>query len=77
MKIELYTQEHCGMCKALHMQLDKLNVDYKNILIDDSNRQSYIEKGIKTTPTLVVDNEVFLGTTIKEGVNKIRTSLGR
>lgn len=77
MQIKLYSQVGCCMCKALHMQLDKLNVEYEEIVIDDTNRQELFNSGIKSTPTLVVDEETFVGTTIKEGVAKIRASLGR
>lgn len=77
MQIKLYSQQSCCMCKALHMQLDKLQVEYDEIVIDDTNRQELFNKGIKSTPTLIVDDETFVGTTIKEGVAKIRASLGR
>lgn len=77
MEIILYTQEHCPMCKAIHMQLDKLEVIYDNIVIDDTNRQQYIEKGIKTTPTLVIGEATFVGPSIKEAINELRTILGR
>lgn len=77
MQIKLYSQQGCCMCKAVHMQLDKLQVEYNEIVIDDSNRQELVSMGIKSTPTLIVDDEVFVGTTIKDGITKIRTSLGR
>ena len=77
MNIRLYTQVGCCMCKAIHMQLDKLQVEYEEIVIDDNNRQELFNNGITSTPTLVVDDEIFLGTRVKDGVAKIRTSLGR
>lgn len=77
MEIILYTQEHCPMCKAVHMQLDKLEVKYENIVIDDNNRKEYIEKGIKTTPTLIIGEATFVGPSIKEAIHELRTSLGR
>lgn len=77
MKIKLYTQVGCCMCKAIHMQLDKLQVEYEEIVIDDNNRQELFHNGITSTPTLVVDDEIFLGARVKEGVAKIRASLGR
>lgn len=77
MQIILYTQHGCGMCRAVHMQLDKLNVEYEEVVIDDTNRQEFFNTGIKSTPTLIVDEETFVGTTIKDGIAKIRASLGR
>ena len=74
MEIILYTQEHCPMCKAVHMQLDKLEVEYENIVIDDNNRKEYIEKGIKTTPVLIIDEKTFVGQTIKDGIHELRNN---
>lgn len=77
MQVVLYSQEHCGMCKAVHMQLDKLNVEYEDIILKENNIEECKAKGVTTTPTLFINGEKFYGSSIPAGIAKIRTSLGR
>ena len=54
--IVLYTQPGCGMCKALHMQLDKEGISYKEI----QDTEEMLKKGIVHTPTLEIEDGKFL-----------------
>ena len=65
----LYTQNGCGMCRAIHLLLDKKNVDYNEIIITLDNVDEYKEKGITATPTLEVDGHLLTGKELKDWVN--------
>ena len=67
-KPTLFTQKGCGMCKAIHMLLDKKNIDYDEIIITLENVEFYREKGIMSTPTLVVDGQLLSGKELKDWV---------
>lgn len=50
--IKLYSQPTCGMCRALHLQLDKEKIPYEEIQDIDIMQ----ERGICHTPTLELED---------------------
>lgn len=65
----LYTQQSCGMCRAIHMLMDKKHIEYKEVIINSENIDAYKELGITTTPTLEVDGQRLIGKELKDWVN--------
>lgn len=61
--VRLYSQPTCGMCKALHIQLDKAGIEYEEI----QDLGAMAEKGIKHTPTLETEDGKLL-----QGADAIR-----
>lgn len=50
--IKLYSQPACGMCKAMHMQLEKEKIPYEEIQDVEAMRKI----GIFHTPTLELED---------------------
>lgn len=59
-KPTLYTQNGCGMCRAIHMLLDKKNIDHNEVIITPDNVDEFKAKGITATPTLEVDGHLYI-----------------
>lgn len=56
MNVKLYSQPGCGMCKAVHMLLDKKGIEYEECQDIDT----MISLGVTGTPTLEVDGQRFV-----------------
>ena len=56
MKVILYHQESCGMCKAVEMMLKKKGIEYESCTDVDE----MIGKGINGTPALEVDGKLYI-----------------
>lgn len=56
MSITLYKSTTCPQCKVVKMKLDKKNLPYTEILVDNMNATELAEAGIKSIPTLFVDD---------------------
>lgn len=54
--LKLYSQSTCGMCKTIHLLLDKNNIEYEEI--QDVNLMK--EKGVLHTPTLETEEGKLL-----------------
>lgn len=55
--VDFYSQESCGPCKMIKPVLNEL-VDAKQInanyiTLEDNGRDAFIEKGVRSTPTLI------------------------
>ena len=57
MKIILYSQEGCPMCKAVELQLKKTNIEYTI----NKNIEEMKKLEISHTPVLSVDGELLAG----------------
>lgn len=67
--IKLYSQPTCGMCKAVHMQLNKKQIPYEEI----QDIELMKSKGIQHTPTLEKeDGELLMGTSILDFINNYK-----
>lgn len=65
----LYTQNGCGMCRAIHMLLDKKHIEYNEIIINNDNIETYKELGVSTTPTLEVNGQLLVGKELRDWVS--------
>ncbi len=66
MGIKLYSQPTCGMCKTVHMLLDRKGIKYTECQDVD-----YMQDiGINHTPTLDVDGTLYTGRDIIDWINK-------
>lgn len=66
MRVILYHQNGCGMCRAVEMMLNKKEIEYESC----TNIDEMIQKGITGTPTLEVDGQRFIK---KECLDWIKT----
>jgi len=65
--MKLVVGKHCGACRALESWLDENNIRLDKMIAED-NMETVQELGVKTLPTLVLDdNSLIKGNeTIKE-----------
>jgi len=71
MKPILYTQKTCGMCKTVHMLLEKKGIDFDSVDVNESNIASLKESvGLTMTPTLIVGDERLQGAQIVKWANQ-------
>lgn len=63
--IKLYSQPSCGMCRTIHMMLDKKGIEYEEC----QDLQVMKEIGINHTPTLDVDGVLLSGREILDYIN--------
>ena len=64
--IKLYSQPNCGMCKTIHIFLDKKEIKYEECQDID-----YMQDiGINHTPTLDVDGVLYTGRDIIDWINQ-------
>lgn len=68
-KPTLFTQNGCGMCRAIHMLMDKKKIDYNEVIITLDTVDKFKEEGIMTTPTLEVDGQRLTGKELRDWVN--------
>ena len=57
MNIVLYKSTTCPQCKVVKMKLDKKGLPYTEKLTDNMTPAELAEAGIKSIPTLFVDDE--------------------
>ena len=69
--IKLYSQHGCGMCLTIKRTLESKKIPFELIEISVEDRQKFADLGIIKTPTLQVDDNVFL--IGKEIINWINT----
>ena len=68
MKVVLYHQHGCGMCKAVEMLLQKKNIDYESVTDVDE----MLARGVTGTPTLDVDDKRFVKRECLDWINQQR-----
>ena len=68
MEIKLYSQPECGMCRAVHMLLDRKGIKYEECQ-DIDTMQSV---GVNHTPTLDVDGTRYTGKEIYDWINSFK-----
>ena len=56
MSITLYKSTTCPQCKVVKTKLDKKNLSYTEILVDNMSATELAEAGINSIPTLFVDD---------------------
>ena len=56
MSITLYKSTTCPQCKVVKTKLDKKNLSYTEILVDNMSATELTEAGIQSIPTLFVDD---------------------
>ena len=54
--LKLYSQPTCGMCKALHIKLDRLGIPYEEI----QDLKIMKAKGIQSVPVIELDDGKLL-----------------
>jgi glutaredoxin len=61
--VVVYTAPGCSVCKAEIEFLSQRNIDFteKNIRTDLDAMQEMVEINSQSTPTTVIDGEVFIG----------------
>lgn len=62
-KVEIYTSDSCGYCRAAKDFLNLHNVSFveHNITTDTKARKELINKGYRSVPLIVVDNIEITG----------------
>jgi len=65
--MKLVVGKHCGACRALEGWLDENNIQLDKMIAED-NMETVQELGVKTLPTLVLDDNTLIkgNETIKE-----------
>lgn len=63
--IILYSQPGCPQCRMVHMLLDKKKIEYQEV--QDVNLM--LEKGIRHTPALEVDEKILQGKEMMDYIN--------
>ena len=58
--VKLFTQAGCGMCKSVHMMLDKNKIEYEDIIVTDNNLEEVRAQGVLGTPTLIVGDKKYV-----------------
>ena len=60
--IELYTKNHCPYCVQAKMQLNKMNIAFKEINIDSSPaaKEFVIAEGHRTMPQIYHNGSLFV-----------------
>ena len=66
MEVRLFSQPTCGMCRAVHMLLDKKGIEYKEC--QDVDYMATV--GVHHTPTLEVDGVRYSGKEIYDWINR-------
>lgn len=56
-RVDFYSQSSCGPCKMIKPVLNELadagEINLNYITLEDDGRDAFIEKGVKSTPTLI------------------------
>ena len=65
MKTKLYSQPSCGMCRAVHMMLDRKGIEYEEC--QDVHEMEKL--GILHPPVLDVDGTRYEGRAIYDWIN--------
>lgn len=63
--IKVYTSKNCDYCKDLQEKLNKLNLEFTNIDIDDDSNREYVTKlfefvGEPVIPIIIYDKHVLV-----------------
>ncbi len=74
--LTLYSATWCSACQLLKQQLDESNIKYTEKLLDDESIVFEAQAlGIKSIPTVIIDNELpLVNPTVKQIINAISIS---
>lgn len=63
MKVDIYTSDTCGYCRAAKDFLNENSIDYTehNISRDAEAKKFLISKGIRGVPFIIIDDKEIIG----------------